>query len=186
MKRERIEGARLYLRPLLESDAEGEYPGWLNDPLVCAGNSHGAHLYTRDAAREFIRQTSACQDTLTLAIVMRGGDRHIGNIALQHIHAIYRSAELSILLGAREVWGQGYGLEAARLICNHGFNHLNLHRIGCGTFSGNLAMQGLARALGMRKEGLRRSAAFKNQQFVDVIEFGMLYEEFISGKERGK
>jgi len=178
MKPSRIEGIRLYLRPLLESDAEGEYPGWLNDPVVCAGNAHGDHFYTREAAREFIHQTHTSTDTLTLAIVMRDGDKHIGNIALQRINVTYRSAEFSILLGAREVWGQGYGLEAARLICAHGFASLNLHRIGCGTFAENIAMQGLARALGMRQEGLRRDAAFKNNRFTDVIEFGMLRDEF--------
>lgn len=174
----RVEGKRLYLRQLQVADADGDYPGWLNDPVVCAGNSHGGKLYTRDDAREFIHRISLSPDTLTRAIVIRDGDRHVGNIALQRINTLYRSADLSILLGARDVWGQGYGLEAARLICAHGFSQLNLHRIACGTFAENVAMQRLALALGMRPEGLRRDAAFKNNRFIDVIEFGVLHDEF--------
>lgn len=178
-----LEGPRLILRALEESDADGPYPGWLNDPIVCAGNSHAVFPYGRQAAREFIRQRAGLRDELVLAILLKAGDRHIGNIALQHVHSIYRSADLSILIGEREAWGQGYGLEACRLLCRHGFDNLNLHRIACGTFEGNLSMQKLAQALGMRQEGLRRQAAWKNGRFIDLIEYGLLREEFRSAGE---
>lgn len=173
-----LEGSRLYLRALVAEDADGDYPDWLNDQQVSAGNSHGVFPYSPEAARQFIKQTATSRDALTLAIVLKDENRHIGNIALQSIQSIYRSAELSILIGAHIAWGKGYGLEAARMLCAHGFARLNLHRIGCGTFSDNTAMQRLALALGMRKEGERREAAFKNGRFVNIVEFGMLRDEF--------
>jgi RimJ/RimL family protein N-acetyltransferase len=57
---------------------------------------------------------------------------------------------------------------------------LNLERIHCGTAAGNAGMQGLARKLGMREEGRRRSHLFLEGERVDVLEYGILREEFRS------
>jgi ribosomal-protein-alanine N-acetyltransferase len=171
-------GERLYLRPLIEADAQGPYADWFNDQEVCRGNSHHVFPYTPEAALAYIRHAAQTHDELILAIVLREDDRHIGNIALQSIHPIYRSAEFSIVIGDKAAWGKGYGREAGRLLCHHGFAALNLNRIACGTFDDNVAMQRLALALGMKEEGRRRQAAFKQGRYVDVIEFGVLRSEF--------
>ena len=181
-----IEGERLVLRGLQPQDADGPYPDWLNDARVCAGNSHGLFPYSREAARAFIADSAGRRDSLTLAIELREGGRHIGNIALQGIHPIYRKAEFAILLGEADTWGQGYGKEAGLLLCRHGFDQLNLHRIECGTFASNQGMRRLALALGMQEEGRRREAAFIAGHYEDIIEFGMTRNEFRSapfGKE---
>jgi len=173
-----LEGKRLYLRGLSLEDAEGAYPEWLNDEEVCRGNGHHLFPYGREQAREFIRGTWNDRSAVTLAMVLREGHRHIGNVALQGIHQIHRTAEFAILLGDRESWGQGYGREAGLLLCRHGFRALQLHRVGCGTFADNEGMRGLARALGMKEEGRRRQAVWKDGRYVDVVEFGVLAEEF--------
>lgn len=167
-------GERVYLRGLLEADADGAYPAWLNSAEVCRGNSHHSFPYTREAARTYIRDAAQTKNSLILAIVLREGDRHVGNIALQNIHQIHRSAELSILIGERDVWGKGLGLEAARLLIDHAFDALNLQRIECGTFATNHGMQKLALSLGMKEEGRRRQAAFKNGAYEDIVEYGIL------------
>jgi [ribosomal protein S5]-alanine N-acetyltransferase len=174
-------GQRLYLRALEENDADGAYVGWFNNAEVCAGNSHHVFPFTRDAALEYIRRAGQRTDSLILAIVLKENDRHVGNIALQDIHPINGSAELSILLGEREAWGAGYACEAARLLLAHGFTELNLRRVGCGTFAGNEPMLKLALRLGMKEEGRRRQAAFKAGRYHDVVEFGLLRDEFDQG-----
>jgi len=110
--------------------------------------------------------------------VLREDDRHVGNIALQEINWVNRSAEFAILIGDRTAWGNGYGRDAARLLLDHGFNALNLHRVHCGTFEDNETMQRLALYLGMREEGRRREAAFKDGRYVDILEFGVLGNEY--------
>ena len=167
-------GKRLYLRGLVESDADGVYPEWLNSADVCRGNSHHSFPYTREAACAYIRDALQTRSSLILAIVLQDGDRHVGNIALQNIHPIHRSAELSILIGERDVWGTGLGLEAAKLLIDHAFDALNLQRIECGTFATNRGMQKLALSLGMKEEGRRRQAAFKNGAYEDIVEYGIL------------
>lgn len=174
-----LSGARLYLRPLCEADADGPYVTWFDDGEVCRGNSHHVFPYTREAALQYIQYSRTTRDALILAIVLHDGDKHVGNIALQTIHPVYRSAELVIILGDKSVWGQGYAKEAARLLCDHGFGAINLHRIACGTFEGNIAMQKVAAHLGMQEEGRRRQAAYKDGRYLDIIEYGVLEGEYV-------
>lgn len=180
MKNAFLRAERVYLRPLTEEDAGGPYPGWLNDELVCAGNSHHQFPYARSQALEYIRHAQSSRSDLILAIVLADGDKHIGNVALQSIHPTYRSAEFAILLGDRTAWGKGYSKEAARAIVAHGFSALNLNRVHCGTFEDNVAMRKLAAYLGMREEGCRREAAFKDGVYRNVVEFGVLRAEFLA------
>ena len=173
-----LNGKHLYLRSLVQSDAEGPYLGWFNDEEVCWGNSHHVFPFHPEAATAFIRHVNDSQDELVLAIILREGDLHIGNIALQQIHPAYRCADFSIVLGDRSAWGKGFGKEAGRLLCDHGFRALNLHRIACGTFEDNEAMKRLAMFLGMQEEGRRRQAAFKRGHYIDIIEYGVLKEDY--------
>lgn len=171
-------GKRLYLRALVEEDTEGTYPTWFNDEDVCRGNSHHIFPYTVSAALDYIHYANQTRESLILAVVLNDKDRHIGNIALQSIHPYFRSAEFSIIIGDKTAWGKGYALEAGKLLCDHGFTALNLHRIACGTFDDNIAMKRLALSFGMKEEGRRREAAFKQGRYVDLVEYGVLKEEY--------
>jgi RimJ/RimL family protein N-acetyltransferase len=171
-------GEKVYLRSLVEADADGAYASWFNDDEVCFGNSHHVFPYTFESALGYIRHSRETRNNLILAIVFSEDDRHIGNIALQDIHSTYHTANFSILIGDKSVWGKGVGKEAGRLICDHGFRAMNLHRIACGTFENNFAMQRLAVYLGMVKEGVRRKAVFKNGSYLDIIEYGVLRGEY--------
>ncbi len=171
-------GERIILRALCDADADGPYLEWFNDAEVCRGNSHHVFPYTQELARRFIQRARESREDLTLAIVMKDMTRHVGNIALQQIHPVYHSAEFAIVLGDRSVWGQGIATEAAVLLLAHGFEALNLHRVACGTFEDNLAMKALALRLGMKEEGRRREAAFKDGKYLDLIEYGVLAEEW--------
>lgn len=173
-----IEGKTVFLRPLYERDAEGAYPSWLNDEQVCQGNSHGVFPYSYKKALDYIAQANQTNSALVLAILLKENNKHVGNIALQDIHWIYRTADLAILLGDKEQWGKGVGFEAAALMLRHAFMVLNLNRVSCGTFENNVGMSKLAIKLGMKKEGVRRKAVFKNGRYLDLFEFGILKEEF--------
>jgi [ribosomal protein S5]-alanine N-acetyltransferase len=179
-----LEGKRVRLRPLVETDAHGPYPGWMNSREVTTGNSHGVYPYTPEAALTFIRSLAGREDRIVLAITEPKSGDHVGNISLQSIHPIYRSAELAILLGEPRVFGRGLGTEACSLMVAHGFERLNLHRIYCGTFANNEGMIRIAQKLGMKEEGRRREAAFKDGKYLDIVEFGLLREEFGAQKTR--
>lgn len=170
-------GDRVYLRPLEIKDCEGDYPSWLNNRDVTRYNSHGKFPYTKNQAISFVETLQGSHTNITLAIVDKKTDKHIGNISLQNIDWITRSAELAILIGDSTFFGHGIGYEASKLITEHGFRTLNLQRIYCGTSADNKAMQHLAVKLGMSKEGTRKNGIFNNGQYVDIIEYGLLNVE---------
>lgn len=176
-----IIGKDVYLRPLRAEDADGGYVAWLNDPEVCRFNSHHVFPYTAQQALQYISQAAAARDAVVLAVCLISSDRHIGNISLQKIDLMSRSAEFAVLFGDKENWGKGYARQAAVLLCEHGFRELGLHRIYCGTSAENVAMQKLAKALGMREEGRRVQALFKHGRYIDIIEYGMLAADFEAG-----
>ena len=78
------------------------------------------------------------------AIVTKEKGSHIGNISLQNIDYVDRSAELAIIIGDKRYWGKGIGLEAWKLMMNYGFLVLNLHRLYCGCANKNLGMRRIA------------------------------------------
>jgi RimJ/RimL family protein N-acetyltransferase len=175
-----LEGTRLYLRGLTEEDASGNYPAWFNDAQVCEFNSHHVFPYGRKDAEAYIRSTYEAKESLILAVVLKDKHIHIGNISLQRINLIDRTAEFAVVIGDRASWGKGYAREAAELICRHGFMELNLNRIYCGTSIDNHAMRKLAEGLGMLMEGKRRSHMFKHGRYVDIVEYGVLRPEFFA------
>jgi len=105
-------------------------------------------------------------------------DGHIGNVSLQALSMINRSAEFAILLGDRRHWNSGVGSLASSRLLDHGFRKLNLYRIYCGTAITNEGMSHLAVKLGMQQEGVRRSHLFLDDEWVDVVEYGILKDEF--------
>ena len=170
----KITGNSLYLRELQLEDADGNYPNWLNDPVVCKYNSHGDINYTKEMAIEYINFVNNSLAHKVFAICVKKTDKHIGNVALQQISKNNKSAEFAIILGEEEFMGKGLSKEASKLILNYGFNQLNLNRIYCGTSVNNLPMQKLAISLGMSEEGIARESVFKNGKFLDVINYGIL------------
>lgn len=177
MKNQFLVGKKIYLRGLVESDLVGDYFQWFNDEEVCRENSHHRFPNTVARMKSYFDSVTNSSQNLVLAILLKADDKHIGNISLQQIDLLNQSAELAILIGDKKSWGKGYGIEAARLIVEHGFMQLNLKRIHCGTTASNRGMQKLALSLGMKQEGKFRSAVFKNGAFQDVYYYGLLANE---------
>lgn len=175
-----LKGQRIHLRALMEKDLTDSYLQWLNDEEVCAGNSHAMFPNTEHKMKAYFESLKNGTQQVTLAIIYTEREKHIGNVALQNINWISRSAEFAILLGDKEFWNGGYGEEASKLIMEYGFSRLNLHRIYCGTFDNNTGMRKLALKLKMKEEGLRREAVYKNGSYHNIIEFGVLKSEYYS------
>jgi len=177
MKHPFLIGKRIYLRGLEEEDLAGGYFQWFNDAEVCAHNGHARFPNTRQAMQEYFRRTQGSRSEVVFAVVLKAKDEHIGNVALQDIDWISRSAAFSILLGAQGIRGKGYGKEAGLLVRDYAFRRLNLRRLHCGTHAENRAMLSLALHLGMREEGRRVQAFHKDGAYHDIVEFGMLAPE---------
>lgn len=173
-----LEGDNLYLRNLNKEDINNNYIHWFDDSEVCKMNSHHRFPNSEESMIKYIESVNNSNNQLVLAIIDKNDKDHIGNVSLQNINYINRSAEFAIIIGEKKYWGKGIGKECGKLIIKHGFSELNLHRIYCGTLSKNNGMINLAETLGFKKEGIRHEAEFKNNIYFDIIEFGLLKKEW--------
>jgi RimJ/RimL family protein N-acetyltransferase len=168
-----------FVRPLDEEDLAGAYPKWFDNQEVCRYNSHGKFFKTKAYFKKYLDDLNK-EDRVVWAICHEA-DGHIGNVSLQEISLINRTAEFAILLGDPSHWRKGLGLLAGKKILAHGFNKLNLERVFCGTAATNEGMEKLAIAMGMVLEGTRRQHLFLDGSRVDMLEYGILREEFVKG-----
>ncbi len=178
MKHVFLQGGTIYLRALERADLDGDYFQWLNDEEVCRFNSHAVFPNNERGMADYFAFAQDSREAVVLAIVRRADDRHIGNVSLLDIDWVSRSANLAILIGESTSWGGGVGHEAGDLVLRYGFERLNLNRIYCGTSAENKGMQRLAIKLRMKQEGVRRQAMFKCGHYVDVLEYGVLRQEY--------
>ena len=167
---------KYYVRSLQLSDLDGPYPSWFEDQEICKYNSHGKYSRSINYYRKYIE--SLDDSSQVVWAICHDDDGHIGNISLQNISIIHRNAEFAIIMGNKKHWCKGIGYKAAVKLFYHGFHKLNLYKIYCATPSNNVGMVSLARKLGMSEEGLRRSHLYLENEWCDIVEFGLLKERF--------
>jgi len=170
-----LSGERLSLRPLEESDLE-RCRRWLNNPEA---RRFLKRRYPLDAVEEaeWFRSRDRSSDIL-LAIVLKDGERHIGNIGLHRIDWPHRCAQTGMIIGEADCRGQGLGHEAKELLLGYAFTDLGLHRVGSSVIDGNTPSIRCLLKSGYREEGRRRKRWWHEGRFVDEVEFGLLAEEW--------
>ncbi len=171
-------GECIYLRTIEEADLNANYREWFNDEDICRYNSHHRFPNYDQNMKEYFENVITSKQNLVLAICDKKTDGHIGNVALENIDTMNQSAEFAIIIGNKDHWGKGVGKEAMKLIVEHGFKELNLHRIYCGTQDDNAGMKKLALAHGFTEEGRLRDAMYKGGGFKDIILFGLLRKDW--------
>ena len=169
---------RLYLRPLDESDLD-RCLGWINDSEILSFLGRRTPM-SRTMEREWLVGQYKSNTDIPLAIVLKDDDRHIGNTGLHGIDHVNRSAEFGILIGERDAWGQGFGVEAGRTIIDYGFKELGLHRVCLRVFSFNERARRVYAKLGFTQEGTLRESYFRDGQFHDTLVMSILQEEWES------
>ncbi|WP_415382335.1 GNAT family N-acetyltransferase [Halosimplex sp. TS25] len=101
--------------------------------------------------------------------------RRIGAVNAEEMH--YRRPELGYWL-IPEVHGQGYGKEAVGLVIDFVFREYDEPAIGAGAFDHNDASRGLLESLGFTEEGRRRKFMFADGEYRDMVQYGLLREEW--------
>jgi len=178
-----IVGKNIYLRQLMEEDINERYLSWLNDPEVLEFRTRRVFPSTMNDIN-ILREEMRNNKNLQLAIVTRNSELHIGNIRLGPIDWYHSKAEISILIGEKSVWGQGYGKEAIYLLSKHAFENANMHRVSAA--SPNPAFNKVVRDLGWIKEGELREAFRYKDKYISIECYSLLAVEFSANCEFGK
>jgi RimJ/RimL family protein N-acetyltransferase len=172
-----LETARLFLRPVGPGDVTERYCQWLNDPAVNAYLESRFRPTTMESLREFVATRAADRDTVFLAIVRKDGERHIGNIKLGPINWVHRFADVALMVGDKESWGQGFGSEAIGLVTRYAFGRLNLHKLTASCYASNLGSLKAFLKAGWVEEGVRRNQWFCDGRYEDGLQLAAWQQE---------
>ncbi|MHB9288708.1 GNAT family N-acetyltransferase [Halobacteriales archaeon Cl-PHB] len=74
--------------------------------------------------------------------------------------------------------GEGYGSAALSLLLEYGFLELRLNRVQADCLETNEASRGLLESLGFTQEGRFREREFLDGDYVDVLRYGLLIDEW--------
>jgi methionyl-tRNA formyltransferase/GNAT superfamily N-acetyltransferase len=150
---------------------------WLNEPeqMLCNTPYKPVQEGQHEAWFESVQH---CNDLIIFGIRLLESKKLIGSCQLHSVNYVHRSAELQTRIGDTSQRGQGYGMEAVRLLLEFAFKDLNLHRVYLHVFSTNTAAIRLYENAGFKKEGMLREAAYINGKYVDLAVMGILRDEY--------
>lgn len=176
-----IQGKRIYFRAWERSDLDA-FMRWFNDPEVTVNLGNAYPALSRMQEERFIEGAALDERLRHYAIVLREGDRLIGNCSFHEIDTQHRSAEIGIVIGEKEYWNQGYGREAVGMLLEIGFEGLGLNRISLRCCDFNVRGLRSYAAAGFVEDGRLRRSHFVAGSFHDMVVMSVLADEYWARK----
>ena len=147
---------------------------WYADPEVVRLTRYQDGPMRTEEIERFFAARALGADSLAMAIHVRDSDRLIGTCALSQLDADNGSALFHITIGEKDTWGRGYGTEATRLMIDHAFSGLGLHRVALSVFAFNERAIRSYRSVGFVVEGRAREAIWRDGRWWDEISMSLL------------
>lgn len=166
-------GALVTLRPFTGEDTPA-MAGILADAELVrlTGSAHStaqieAETITTEQLHPWYSTRAEQEDRLDLAIVDRTTGGVVGEVVLNEWEPDNACCNFRTLIGPAGR-GRGLGTEATRLIVDHGFRVLGLHRIQLEVYSFNPRARRVYEQVGFVHEGTRRAAMCFDGAWVDA------------------
>ncbi|GAB3342217.1 GNAT family N-acetyltransferase [Marilutibacter aestuarii] len=177
-----LEGARIRLRPYRDDDLPAFF-ALRADPVAMRYGSHPAWTHPDQARDRFesSRHHNAPDRQVCWAIAARDDDRLLGSVALFHINAAQRLADIGYMLETAS-WGRGLATEATTLALDHAFAALGLRRIEADIDPRNAGSCRLAERLGFVHEGRLRERWEIAGETCDTSLYGLLARDWKSAR----
>ena len=146
---------RFSLRTLDVTDNLEIYLSWMKDVISNQYILSARLDYSMEELIDYINNVNSLSNTVLLGIFEKKSNRHIGNIKYSSINSPVGSAEMGIMIGQKELRGQGVATEVIRA-CNLWLKteHL-IERIYLGVNTENKPALSLYRKLGFKQIGPR-------------------------------
>ncbi len=130
------------------------YVSWLNDPVVVRFSEQRHYEHTLESCERYFK-TQQKSDNYFLAIELEEEKvfNHVGNMGVT-VDIKNKTADLSIIIGERRVWGMGVGSRAWVLVMRTLLGIMNFRMITAGTMSVNKSMLALFERSGMHINGI--------------------------------
>ena len=123
-------------------------------------------------------------DAMAMAVHIKATDRLIGTCAFSQLDAENGSALYHITIGEHDAWGHGYGTEATRLMVDHAFGVLGLHRVALFVFEFNeRAVRAYQRA-GFLIEGRARESIWRDGRWWDELAMSVIESDWRTRRDQ--
>lgn len=155
---------------------------WRNDPeLIALLGAPYRYINQEVDVRWFESYMANRSSCVRCAVVEESCmDDILGLVSLTGIDQLNQSATLHIMIGSPNQQGKGMGSFAVTQMLRHAFLNMNLHRIELKVLPTNARAKHVYEKCGFRCEGILRKAVYKNGEFVDMCQYGILKEEFLA------
>lgn len=164
------------LRPLERSDLE-HIMGWVNDPVIVSNFGWFGKPVSREEEQQYLERLLANPTDRVYSVFADG--EYLGQCGLHEIDGRNKHGRLSIIIGNKENWGQGYAPQMVEALLDKAFNELHLHKVWAMFLEQNKKNYHLfVEKCGFYVEGTLRQEYRRQGSYHDMIRIAMLEEEF--------
>ncbi len=169
-----IRGSRVTLRPFGIEHITPRYLSWLNDPEVNRySRRRDQNPIDEGQARQYIASRAPEEVILGIHLDDLG---HVGNVKYGPLDRANSRADVSILIGERNVWGRGIGTESVYLVSRYLLQVVGLNRVDAGTC--NPAFVKMVLKIGWQIEGVLQQRVRIGREFLPYTIVAQLASEF--------
>ena len=151
---------------------------WYADPEIARLARYQQTPMRPEEIDRFFEARVVGPNALAMAVHERTTDRLVGSCAFSQLDGENGSALYHITIGESDVWGRGYGTEATRLMLDHAFGTLSLHRIALFVFEFNERAIRAYRRSGFVVEGRSRESIWRDGRWWDELAMSVLESDW--------
>ena len=171
-----LESERLIYQRLSKKHVSESYLSWLNDSevnlyLETKGN------YTNAMLEDYVKEQYE-REVYFWAILVKGSNKHIGNIKIDPINYEEKSGEYGILMGDKPNWGKGYAKEASKRIIKYCFEVLKLSKINLGVIEDNVKAVKLYKNIGFEITEVKKDVGNYNNKLCNTLRMSLDVKNF--------
>ena len=182
-----MDAKRIFLRAF-EMDDYILISEWRSDPDVTVLLSGNVIFVSSEREKKWVEDKIFDDTTsLYLAICLRENKEMIGYLSVNHIDLRNRKAEWAgLIIGRKDLWNKNYAKEATRLMLEHLFFQMNLHRIYAYVLEEHQASRRMMERSGFELEGILRDNIFKDNRYHNMAMYSLMkdgFETFIAREQ---
>lgn len=171
-----LTGDLVTLRPVEVADAAGLLT--LDPETLRLTGTHGQNALTLAATEKWYATRAEHDDRIDLSIIERATGDWAGEVVLNDLDASNQSCSFRIALQGPRFYGRGLGTEATRLILDHAFGTVGVHRIGLEVFDFNPRARHVYEKVGFVYERTMRDALLWDGEWSNVHVMGLLASDW--------
>jgi len=156
---------------------------WYADPEIARLARYQQGPMRPEEIDRFFAARVVGSDALAMAVHERSTNRLIGTCAFSQLDGDNGSALFHITIGESDAWGRGYGTEATRLMVDHAFGTLGLHRIALFVFEFNERAIRSYRRVGFVVEGRSRESVWRDGRWWDELAMSILESDWRAARD---